>query len=150
MFEQSPEFKRAAIDWVLAHGQSESMHHSTREALTDLAVRGVDYEASEVPDFRRVAVEPGDSFTEATYAEAFSCEVYPVDPEQAGNQFRYDGYTFYVGDEDMKRIFLHQMIVGVLAAADSGDAEWKARVERLTARITRRAASEGRKQERRR
>jgi hypothetical protein len=127
-------FKKAAIDFVLTHGECDSMTTSTSLALADLTVRGLDYERSEMPDFRNVALDAGDSFHSATYGEAFACDVYALgaDPEN----WR-DVYTFHIGDQDLKRILLHQVITGVVAAAEHGDAGWTARanerhVERLT------------------
>lgn len=131
--ENSAEFKKAAIDWLLTNGTCDSMDTSTGTALADLTVRGVDYEASETPDFRSVAIEPGDSFHEATWGEAFACTVYPLGYDKTNWR---EGYTFWVGDQDIKRIFLGQMITGLIAAAETGDSGWKARahqpeVERL-------------------
>lgn len=119
-------FKRAAIDWVLANGTSTGMTHSTGSALADLTVRGVDYEDSEMPDFQRVAIKDGDSMTEATWGEAFATTVYPLDRDKTNWR---EGYTFHVGDDEIRRIMVSQMILGLLSAAETGDAEWKAKAD---------------------
>lgn len=133
-------YKKAAIDWVLANGTSNGMCHSTRSALADLSVRGVDYDDSDLPDFRMVATDGGDSFTDATHTEAFAATVYPLDRDKANWR---EGYTFHVGDDDIKRILMTQVILGVLAAATDGDAVWKAKVdENEVARIEKNRAAD--------
>jgi hypothetical protein len=120
-------FKRASIDWLLATGRCESMTDSTRLALADLAFHGVDYEVSETPDFRNVALDAGDSFHQATFGEAFAATIYPLKadaPEETWQ--RYDGHTFHVGKDDLMKVLIGNMIAGVIAAADGGDATWKA------------------------
>lgn len=133
----TPEFKKAAIDWLLTNGQCESMSQSTRLALADLSVNGVDYEASDMPDFTTVAIDAGDTFNKATYGEAFATTVYPLGYDK--NTYR-DGYEFWVGKDDLMKIFLSNMIMGVIAAAETGDTEWKARAnEREVERLHRHA-----------
>lgn len=140
----SPEFKKSAIDWLLANGQCESMTTSTALALASLSVRGVDYERTEMPDFTRVAIDSGDSFTDATYGDAFAATVYPVgaDPEN----WR-EGYEFWVGKDDLMQVLLSKMIMGVIAAAETGDTEWKARAnEGEVARLLRNREAEAERQ----
>lgn len=120
----SPEFKKAAIDWLLTHGTCEAIDDSTGSALARLSVMGVDYEATEMPTFTVAALDAGDSYHEATMGEAFSCRVMPLgfDP----SNFR-EGHTFHVGKDDLMSLLLTNMIVGVINAAETGDSEWKAR-----------------------
>jgi hypothetical protein len=117
-------FKVAALNWLLTHGRCESMTTSTALALADLTVRGVDYEASDLPDFRTVTLDSGDSFTDATYGQAFAATVYPLDRDK--DNWR-EGYEFWVGDEDIKRLLVSTMILGVLAADEDGTEPWQAR-----------------------
>lgn len=119
-------YKVAAINWLLANGTSKGMTHSTDSALADLSVRGVDYEDSETPDFQMVAVDDGDSFNRATYAEAFSTTVYPLDRDKTNWR---EGYTFHIGEDALKRVLISQVILGVLAAAEGGDEAWKAKAD---------------------
>lgn len=137
-----PEFKKAAIDWLLTNGTCESMSQSTGTSLAYLSVYGVDYDACDMPDFARVAINSGDTDHGATYGEAFACTVYSLDPRFTGKNSwqRGDAFEFWVGQEDIMRLMLGQMIVGVINAAESGDSAWKARayqgeVERLNRHI---------------
>ena len=134
----TPEFKKAAIDWLLTVGHCEG-RTSTGSALAALSVSGVDYDASEMPDFTRITTDPGDSFNEATYGEAFAARIYPNNSADRGKQSwaRHDDFQFFVGDDDLKRIFLSQIIMGVLTAGDHGDVAWKARANpRAVATLT--------------
>lgn len=131
-------FKKAAIDWLLANGTCESMTDSTGLALARLSVYGVDYEGTDMPDFTTVAIDAGDTFNKATYGEAFACTVYSLDPRFVGKRSweRRDASEFWVGKDDIMRLMLSQMIMGVINAAETGDTAWKARanpgeVERL-------------------
>lgn len=131
--DNTPEFKKAAIDWLLANGTCDTMTTTTGSALADLAVRGVDYADSEAPEFRTVALDDGDSFTSATYGEAFAATIYPTGRDKTNWR---EEYTFWVGKDDLERLLLTNMIAGVIAAAETGDTAWKARanareIERL-------------------
>lgn len=131
-------FKKAAIDWLLTNGECNSMTDSTALALADLSVNGIDYEATEAPDFDNVAIKPGDTFHEATWGEAFTTTVYPLKPDAPKESWqRYDGHTFFMGHDDLMKVLLSNMIKGLIEAAEVGDTAWKARanqreVERLT------------------
>lgn len=131
----TPEFKRAAIDWLLTNGTCESMTTSTALSLASLSVRGVDYEASEMPDFRTVALNAGDTFTGATYGEAFAATIYPVGHDKDNWN---DQYEFWVGKDDLMQVLLSNMITGVITASETGDTGWKARAHpRETERLIR-------------
>lgn len=116
-----PAFKKAAIDWLLSVGTSEGMGHSTSSALAMFAVRGVDYQASEMPDFRSVAIEPGDTDNSAVFATAVAAEIVPVNRED----WR-DSYTFHIDDDSYQRLLLGHVIRGVVSA---GEHDWKSRVD---------------------
>lgn len=120
----TPEFKKAAIDWLLTNGECESMTESTGLVLASLAVRGVDYEASEMPDFSTVAIDPGDTDAAAVYGEAFAAKIYPVGADPKNWR---EGHEFWVGKDDLMKVLLSNMIMGVIGAFETGDTEWKAR-----------------------
>lgn len=120
----SPEFKRAAIDWVLTHGTCESMTESTSLALARLTVMGVDYDASDMPTFTTVTLDAGDTDNGATYGEAFACRVLPLGSDK--DNWRA-GHEFWVGKDDLMQVLMSNMIMGLISAAETGDAGWKAR-----------------------
>lgn len=124
----SDGFKRSAINWLLANGEHDAMGSSTGSALADLAVSGIDYEASTTPDFGRVMVDPGDSFNEATWGEGFSATVIPVGATTNYNRH----YDFVVGDDEMKRILIHQAIRGIVTT-DPDATDWAGRVDQREA-----------------
>lgn len=134
-FDTSPEFKKAAIDWLLTVGDHNSMTSSKPLALADLSVRGVDYVASDAPAFDTIDFGDGDSFHSGTQGRAFACEVFPLDRDP--NNWR-EGYMFWVREEDLMSLLLVNMITGVIQAAEDGDASWKALADqREVARMTR-------------
>lgn len=126
MFDQDntdPAYKKAAIDWLLSVGQCESMTESTGLVLAQFKVRGVDYERSEMPRFGSAMVEPGDSFTEATYADAVSASIMPI----GGREWR-DEHTFVIPPEDWKHLMLGAIIRGIVTANSEGaEGKWQAR-----------------------
>lgn len=132
-----PGYKKAAIDWLLAHGICDSMTTSTCRALFDLADRGVDYEASEMPDFRHVAIKPGDTINDPVYADALSATITPV----GSTDFR-DTYDFVVSPDQWNSIVFSFILRGVLAAAEAGDTDWKARYPEQRARHDERIAEQ--------
>lgn len=140
----TPEFKRAAIDWLLTNGQCESMTETTRDVLAALSVRGVDYEASGMPDFTTVAIDPGDTDAAAVFGEAFAATIYPLGSDPTNWR---EGHEFWVGKDDVMKALLSNMIMGVIAAFETGDSEWKARAnEREVERLLRRADAEAERQ----
>jgi hypothetical protein len=124
--------KKALVDWLLAHGEFVPPNHyagSCRglDELRILAERGVDYDATPDPDFQDTLADPGDSFTPATYAQAFSADVVPNNPDtdRWGDPV---GYTFA-----LQEATLLGLLIQAVATADPGASEqaWKARAADL-------------------
>lgn len=116
-------FKKAGIDWLLSVGEVCGGRWETHQALTILADQGVDYEQSDQVDFSAVAVEPGDSFTDATYAEAVSARIVP------NGSSRWDGsIEFFVSPSDWNNLVLGAIIRGVVTAGTGGESAWRARI----------------------
>jgi hypothetical protein len=122
-----PSFKKSAIDWMLANATDESMTTTTRLSLAYLAVHGVDYEHSEMPDFSTVT-STFDTFSEETTVEALACTVYSLDPAHAGKNrwARPDAFEFSIPKDDIERLALSHIITGVIRAANQGEDAWKA------------------------
>lgn len=140
----TPEFKKAAIDWLLTNGQCESMTESTGCVLAALSVRGVDYEASGMPDFTTVAIDPGDTDAAAVFGEAFAATIYPLGSDPSNWR---EGHEFWVGKDDLMKVLLSNMIMGVINAFETGDSEWKARAnEREVERLLRHREAEAERQ----
>jgi hypothetical protein len=126
--DQAPasDYKKASINWLLTVGQVSDGAYANRKALATLAERGVDYDLSDQPDFGRVAVKDGDSFTDATYAEAVGATIYPLgaDPDNWDDRFE-----FHIAPDDWNSLVLGAIIRGVIATGADGEAGWRTRAE---------------------
>lgn len=115
-------FKKAAIDWLLSVGQVSGSRWDTQQALKTLAEKGVDYERSSEPTFDHIGIDPGDSFTDATYAEAVAARIMPV----GGDEWR-DDLHFFVDPSDWNALVLGAIIRGVVTAGSGGESAWRNR-----------------------
>jgi len=122
--QQADAYKIALIDWLLAYGRSEGMGHTTRMALETLAQRGVDYTASETPQFQQTVTDTGDSDCHATFARAFSATIHPI-----GSTDHTDRYEFHIPEDDMQEMILGTVIRMVVTTAALGDTAWRQRLD---------------------
>lgn len=118
----SQAFKKASIDWLLSVGQTSGRSWNTRQALVLLAEKGVDYGRSTEPTFDRIPVAEGDSFTDATYAEAVNAQIMPV-----GGDDWNDDITFFVSPKDWNSLVLGAIIRGVVTAGSHDEQQWRTR-----------------------
>lgn len=118
-------FKKAGIDWLLSVGQTSGGTWETNRALITMAEFGVDYEQSDQVNFSHIAVEPGDSFTDATYAEAVSARIVP----KGGDKWR-DSITFFISPDDWNNLVLGAIIRGVVTAGSDTEQAWRDRLHR--------------------
>jgi hypothetical protein len=125
----NPEYKKAVIDWLLSVGESAT---STYYDLAHLAVHGVNYEASDMPDMGTAMVDPGDSDTEAKFANVFTARIYANDEDP--NDFR-SGTEFYIAEDAMNRLVLGFVIKAVVTSASDGDSAWKSHLDTPAGRI---------------
>lgn len=116
--QPDPAYKKAAIDWLLSEGVVREMSWGTVSALALLAVRGVDYDRSGMPDFGLTHIDSGDSFTDAETAETVYARIVPV------GAARYEEFTFFIDPDNWKNLVMGAMIRGVVQAGTNGKQLW--------------------------
>jgi hypothetical protein len=122
-------YKTAAINWLLTVAEIDDPWKQTSDVLIDLAERGIDYEASTMPDFSTVTIDHGDTDTAATFGRGFAATIVPLNARREGPG-RVESYGFALGEAEMMTILLGHVIKMVVSAAVTGDQGWKDRFPR--------------------